>query len=448
LDINDSIIAASPLAGSDMATSVTITLPLDFSIEKEEKTIIAPEIISYSGTDTPEKYGYTGATANLIGLYDDFGRSINSFTFDILKEVSEVDAQNIFISPVSLIYAFGLLHPGCVDDAGNEIKNVFYLDGLTENNEELYQLFMDFGNYLHTLDDGVDLSLAHAFWYDNSLTPTSNYLTTINTYFGAEAEQIDFGNSSQVVKEINDWASEKTNEKIDEIVTENDVQGWIAALANATYFKGSWVNGFNSKDTKDHNFYTVYDSTGSVNCQMMSGGTIDDPWSMKTYRSEDFQLVRIPFKDKSRYEMACLMPFDKTCEEFLSDINGENWDQWMDNTHPTDLILNMPKFEERHKYYLPAILQELGMQNIFLAGALSRMFSNSTAFGVDEVIQSTYISVDEEGAEAAAVTVVAVWTSAGPMVTEITFDRPFIYAIQDSETHAIIFIGIMKDPTA
>ena len=448
LDANDSIIAAAPFDGSDKAGFVTTPLPLNFNITKDEKTTITPDIITYSETDTPETYGYSSITSTLIGLYDDFSISINDFSFDIMQEVSQANAENVFISPISLVYAFGLLHPGCSDVAGQEIKDLFYLNDLTSSDEELYQLFMNFGNYLHTLDEGVDLSLAHAFWYDNSLTPTSSYLTTINTYFDAEIEQIDFNNANQVVEEINSWAADKTHDKIEEVVTENDVAGWIAALANATYFKGSWVNGFDSRDTKSHTFYTIYDSTESVECQMMSGGTIDDPWGMKTYMAEDFQLVRIPFKDKSRYEMVCLMPYDMSCEAFLSDMNAEDWDNWMDYSHITELILSMPKFEEDHKYYLPAVLQELGMQNIFQAGALSRMFSNSTDFGVDDVIQSTYISVDEEGAEAAAVTVVAVWVSAEPMVKEITFDRPFIYTIQDAETHAIIFIGIMKDPTA
>lgn len=447
LDANDSIIAAAPIAGSDMATEVIATLPLDFSIVKDEETTIEPEIKTYSVSDTPEQYGYTSATASVIGLYDDFGESINNFSFDILREVSEEHPENVFISPVSLVYAFGLLHPGCGDAAAQEIKDVFYLNDLTENDEELYQLFMDFGNYLHTLDEGVDLSLAHAFWYDINKTPSSQYLTTINTYFGAETDQIDFSNTSNVVEEINSWAADKTHDKIEEVVTEDDVYGWIAALANATYFKGSWVNGFDSRDTREQTFYTVFDSSETVTCDMMSGGSIDDPWGMKTYRTEDFQLVRIPFKDKSRYEMACLMPFDKTCEEFLGNLDGEDWDYWMDNSHSTELILNMPKFEEEHKYYLPDALKNLGMQAVFSLGSLSRMFTDPNGFGVDDVIQSTFISVDEEGAEAAAVTVIGVYESCEPMVTEITFDRPFIYAIQDAETHAIIFIGIMKEPT-
>lgn len=448
LDANDSIIAATPLSGSNMAGSVSQTLPLDFSIEEDEITTIAPEILSYSGTDTPEQYGYNSATATVIGLYDDFGRSINNFTFDISKEVSEQYPGNVFLSPVSLVYAFGLLYPGCGDAAIQEIKDVFYLNDLTESDEELYQLFMDFGNYLHTLDEGVDLSLAHAFWYDNSLTPLSSYLTTINTFFGAEADQIDFSNKSNVVEEINNWAAENTHDKIEEVVTEDDVRDWIGALANATYFKGNWVNGFEASKTNDQTFYTKYDSSSSLTVDMMHGGTSEEPWALKSYQDQNVQLVRIPFKDKNRYEMACVMPLNTTCEDYISNISADDWDGLMEGSNLYNTILNLPKFEEDHKYYLPDALKNLGLQSIFSLGSLSRMFDDPDLFGVDNVIHSTFISVDETGAEAAAVTVIGTYRSSGPPpIRELTFNRPFIYAIQDAETHAIIFLGIMNDPT-
>ena len=449
LNAGDSIIAATPVVGSEMATLVSETLPLDFSINKDDITRISPEIASFSGTATPEEYGYSSETATIIGLYDDFGESINNFTFDISKEVIEDYPGNVFLSPVSLVYAFGLLYPGCSDEAQQEIMDVFHLNELTENDVELYQLFMDFSNYLNTLDAGVDLSLAHAFWYDNSLTPLSQYLATINTYFGAETDQIDFTNPSQVVDEINTWAAEKTNDKIEEVVTEADVSEWIGALANATYFKGTWVNGFKTSNTDDQIFYTTYDSSSSVTAEMMHGGTTEEPWAINVYANQDVQLARLPFKDKSRWEMACLMPLNTTCEDFISGMTADSWEDLMQRSNLCNSILTLPKFEESHKYYLPNALEGLGLQSIFSLGALSRMFDNPDLFGVDNVIHSTFISVDETGAEAAAVTVIGTYrTSETPTTCEITFNRPFIYAIQDSETHTIIFLGIMKNPTA
>ncbi|MCD6336768.1 MAG: serpin family protein, partial [Candidatus Marinimicrobia bacterium] len=99
-----------------------------------------------------------------------------------------------------------------------------------------------------------------------------------------------------------------------------------------------------------------------------------------------------------------------------------------------------------HKYYLAEQLSDLGLETTFSTNAdLSAMFSDANNFAVSEVIHSTFIRVDETGAEAAAVTVITGWDSI-PIIIELTLNHPFIYAIQDAETHAIIFIGKMMTP--
>ncbi|MCD6446896.1 MAG: hypothetical protein J7L40_01890, partial [Candidatus Marinimicrobia bacterium] len=157
--------------------------------------------------------------------------------------------------------------------------------------------------------------------------------------------------------------------------------------------------------------------------------------------------VRIPFKTNSYYEMVCVMPRDKSCDELLADLDGEQWDTWMESSSYRELILNIPKFKESYKYHLKNKFINLGMQTMFTEPDLSGMFSNINNLAIDDVIQGTFISVDETGAEAAAVTIIGGYaTSGGPSVFELTLDHPFIYAIQDAETHAIIFIGKMMTP--
>ena len=186
-----------------------------------------------------------------------------------------------------------------------------------------------------------------------------------------------------------------------------------------------------------------------VSCDMMHGGTIEDPFAMKYLANNDFQLVRIPFKDYSRFEMVCIMPRNTSCIEFISGIDGTQWNDLMESSHLGELILSMPKFEQSFEYELKNYLRNMGMTTMFTAPDLSGMFVEETPLKIDYVIHDTFISVDESGAEAAAVTVIGVWatSSTPPAPVELTFDHPFIYAIQDAETHAIIFIGIMKDPT-
>jgi serpin B len=182
---------------------------------------------------------------------------------------------------------------------------------------------------------------------------------------------------------------------------------------------------------------------------MMLGGSLEDPFIMDYYCDNDIQILNIPFKNNSRYEMACIMPKHESCDELLSNIDDEQWNTWMDLVQTSEISLEMPKFEASYKYMMNEPLSSLGLSNLFYAPDLSRMFDEPDELLVSKVLQDTYISVDEAGAEAAAVTVIVVdRTSAGPSIIQVKLDHPFIYAIQDSQTNAIVFIGIMKDPTA
>jgi len=443
----DSIVAAAPVNGSSRASEVSEELPISFKINRDKTKILAPDILPYLGSDTPETFGYNSEIVNTISLYDDFGRSINNFSFDLVREIIKGDSGNVFISPVSMMYAFGLLYPGSGGETTQSLRNVFYLNDFPED-EGLYQLYKDFGTYLTTLDEGVDLSLAHAFWYKTGYHPTSTYLNVLDTYFNTEVSDMDFTNTVNAAEVINQWAADHTNNKIKNIVNPSMFSDETAAvLANATYFLGKWINGFNKSNTQSKTFYTQTDESASIECNMMLGGSSDDPFNMNYYTNSDIQIIRIPFKNNSRYEMTCIMPKQESCDELLINLDDDQWNTWMNLTYSTDVILEMPKFKESYKYAMNEPLKSLGLTNLFIAPDLNGMFDDLNDLSVSKVLQDTYISVDETGAEATAVTVIIIdITSIEPTAIEVKLDHPFIYAIQDTQTHAIIFIGKMTSP--
>ena len=443
---SDSILAAVPLNGSTKANDALEVLPIDFKIKKDETKILSPEILPYSGNDTPENFGYNSETVNVISQYNDFGNSINNFSFDLMREIIKTDNGNVFISPVSMMYAFGLLYPASGGETTQALRDVFYLNDFSDGNE-LYQLYKDFGTYLTTLDEGVDLSLAHAFWYKRGFNPTVTYLNVLDTYFNTEISDLNFVENVNAAEVINQWAADHTNNKIDNIVDASMFSDETAAvLANATYFLGKWINGFSKSDTESKTFYTSWDGSTSIQCDMMRGRTEDEPFTMDYYSDNEVQIVNIPFKNNSRYEMTCIMPKQQTCDELLANIDDEQWNTWMNQTHITDIILEMPKFKELYKYDMSNPLKALGLENLFIAPDLSGMFEETFPLNVSKVLQDTYISVDESGAEAAAVTVIIVEYTSVPIIHEVSFDHPFIYAIQDSQTNAIVFLGVMSEP--
>lgn len=450
MDSEDNIIAAAPISGSEKAAQVSESLPLEFTISKDESLILSPECIEYAVDDDPGNYGYEAARINVLSRYDDFAHSINGFTFDLMHELSE-NGKNSFVSPVSIMYAFGLLHPGSGSYTTDELNNVFNFTDYER--EELYQLYKDFGDYLIHLDEGVELSLAHAVWYAQGKTLKNTYLSALQTYFNASVNACNFGNADSCADVINLWASDNTHERITNVVQpSNFATETRAVLANATYFKGLWLSEFSKNDTKEEYFYISTDGSDSILCDMMHGGSDEDPMAAGYIfdNENNCMIASLPFKNNSCYEMICLMPLSGSLGDLIQNIDSELWNTWCTNTTMIEAIVTMPKFTQHFKYKLKDDLSSLGMTSLFGNADLSGMFEINENLYVSDVFHDTFIEVKEEGAEAAAVTVIPVYnTVAGPKTpVHITLDHPFIYAIQDAQTHAIVFIGEMMDPNS
>jgi serpin B len=118
----------------------------------------------------------------------------------------------------------------------------------------------------------------------------------LDTYFDTEVSDLDFIDNLNAAETINDWAAENTNNKINNIVQPSTfTDETLAVLANATYFLGEWINGFHKSNTETKTFYTRTDGSTSVQCDMMLGGSLEDPFIMDYYCDNDIQILNIPF---------------------------------------------------------------------------------------------------------------------------------------------------------
>jgi serpin B len=110
----------------------------------------------------------------------------------------------------------------------------------------------------------------------------------------------------------------------------------------------------------------------------------------------------------------------------------------------------LPKFKLEYKKKLNDMLIAMGMSIAFTPGAAD--FTNIDRRGglfISEVMHKTFVQVDEEGTEAAAVTSVGISrTSIGPSDNFIMrVDRPFIVVIRERHSGTILFIGKVVEPT-
>jgi serpin B len=234
----------------------------------------------------------------------------------------------------------------------------------------------------------------------------------------------------------------KTHGKIPEILKEITPEQ-VMFLLNAIYFKGTWKKEFNKKSTTDLPFYP--EKGGSVTVPVMSRtDTLD-------YAVNDlFSAIRLPY-GSGNYNMYVFLPATgKKTGDIISRLNTENWSEWMKQFKKTEtVVIRLPRYKFAYDIKLNEVLTYMGMGIAFTGAADFRGISKPGGIWIDYVKHKTFVEVNEEGTEAAAVTIVAIEkTMSGPEKVYFTVDRPFFFAITEKSTGAILFIGTVKDPTA
>jgi serpin B len=356
------------------------------------------------------------------------------FGLKLLKQInySQPDS-NIFISPLSVSMALGMTLNGANGSTYDSMKSVLELNGLTA--AEINASYKTLISTLISLDPKVVFNIANSIWYRNTMTFEQDFINTDKNYFNAEVSGLDF-NDPGSVDIINNWVDLNTKGKITEIVDYIPVDA-VMYLINAIYFKGDWKYQFNKNYTKDDSFYTIKGSR--ISCRMM------EQENQYNYCSNDlFQAVELPYGDSSFSMIVFLPDNNKNINDLLSNLNETNWNEWIKSLSLRKGDIWFPKFELRYNIRLNDVLKSLGMNIAFTGSAdFTRMMSRGGLF-ISEVKHKTYIKVDEEGTEAAAVTSVGVGlTSAhgGSGKFYMRIDRPFMFVIKDNIANSLLFMG-------
>jgi serine protease inhibitor len=357
------------------------------------------------------------------------------FGFNLFRNINSSQRDsNIFISPLSISMALGMALNGAKGTTYDSMKAVLELNGLTE--EEINQSYKSLINRLTSLDQNVKFNIANSIWYLNSMTFDDEFINTNKNYFNAEVRGLDFGSPSSV-DIINGWVNQNTNGKIDEILA-SIPRDAVMYLINAVYFKANWKYQFDKELTKDE--YFIAEDGTNLPCKMMiQAGNFN-------YFSNDlFQAVDLPYGD-SLFSMTIILPNPgKNLEEVINQFDQENWDEWENSFKIKEGKIWLPKFEIEYNLKLNHILTSMGMGIAFSGGAdFTKIYSPGGIF-ISEVMHKTYIKVDEEGTEAAAVTSVE-YSRSIHSGFQLKFNRPFIYIIRERNSNTILFMGKLAEP--
>lgn len=368
--------------------------------------------------------------------------SDNEFGVNLFQEINVIQGdQNIFISPLSVSMALGMTLNGAKGETRSQMENTLGYYGLSS--EEINKAFKNLIMLLSGLDHNVLFEIANSIWTRKGFEVKEPFYDTNREYFDAEVAEVDF-NLMATIDRINDWVDSKTHGKIKKIVDPPISPLTMMILVNAIYFKGDWTLQFDKDDTKDMPFYLMDGSDES--CRMMY---IKDDF--KCYYDDDYQAIELPYGDGD-FSMLVYLPAQNDIavdiNQFVGTVSASLIDQWDDIAVTQEVNLYLPKFELDYKVPLNAMLETLGIEDAFDPqvadfGGISDM----NELHISEVFHKTYVKVDEEGTEAAAVTSVTIGTTSIGPPDMMMVDRPFMFVIRENSSGTILFVGKIIDPT-
>ncbi|HET7552315.1 MAG TPA: serpin family protein [Gemmatimonadaceae bacterium] len=359
------------------------------------------------------------------------------FGLSLLREVNEQSepGTNVFISPLSASMALGMTATGAAGETLDSMRTVLgYQDVDLEEMDESYRSLIDL---LRGLDPGVDFRIANSIWYRDDLPVEQSFVDATKKYFDAEVAALDFG-SPGAVGTINDWVKRSTNDKIDKIVQEIP-QEIVMYLINAIYFKGSWTAQFDKAQTRDEPFFADDGSQPSVPMMTVEG-------AFDAAATSEYSAVELPYGGGA-YSMVVVVPQQGySVDSLIARMDAPGWEALLASLHDASGIVQIPKFRLEWKGNLNQSLIDMGMGIAFdLGRADFTGISRGGGLAISTVDQKTYVNVDEEGTEAAAVTAVGITTTSAPSAL-LRADRPFLFAIRERFSGTLLFIGKMAVP--
>jgi serpin B len=363
----------------------------------------------------------------------------NQFAFTLLNRIAETEpAPNLFISPLSVGMALGMAYNGAAGGTQQAMAATLGLEGLSLDDVNAgYRSVIDL---LRGLDPTVEFTIANSIWHRLEITLAPAFLERTATYFDATVQALDFA-SPAAAQTINTWVSDQTNGRIEEIVTPPIPEETIAYLVNAIYFKGSWTYQFDPDRTSDGPFLRPDGSTRSVPLMRT-----EEPIPLFLAYDGDIMIGELPYGGGA-YRMTVVVPQDPgDLDELVAGLTQDRWNGWIASLDSMELDVVLPRFTMEYERDLATDLAALGMEVAFCdnpAADFTAMYPDGGAC-ISAVKHKTFVLVNEEGTEAAAVTSVEVGvTSLPPM---LIVDRPFLFAIREALSGTILFMGKITDP--
>ena len=375
-----------------------------------------------------------------------FANDNNAFTLNFFQSLNgKMKNRSIVCSPLSITYVLSMVNDGATGTTEQELEQTlgFHKGGIQAVNDYCKNLI----DNLPHVDEKVQLNIANAIFVNDKYQLKKQFQQDMANYYDAKAEALDFSSPSTLDR-INGWCDEKTRGMIPTILERVDPRT-VSYLLNAIYFKAEWASMFEKNETREEVFTTP---DGETRVPLMHQNVY-----MNYLRNDIYAAVSIPYGN-GQWMMTVMLPEDgKTTDDVISSLAASGWStDFLKNplreARRYAVDLKLPRFETAFDTDdaggLIELLMGMGIRRAFDGNSaeIPNMCENGNLY-ISMMKQKAKIKVNEEGSEAAAVTIAAVnFTSAVADTQEppkATFhaNRPFVYVIHEQSSGVILFVG-------
>jgi serpin B len=359
---------------------------------------------------------------------------------------------NMFFSPFSIRVALGMTHAGARGETAAQMREALRI---SSSDETLHVAFAETVQRLNAAGGGkYEMAVANSLWGQDGLPLQPGYLDLIARHYGGSMNLVDFRRAAEAARmTINQWVEDKTRQKIRELIPSGGLSAETRlVLVNAVYFKGMWVLQFRRGATREEPF------------RLEGGGTVQAPLmhqheKIRYLQATGYQAVELVYR-AGDLSMLVLLPDRKDgLRDLEKTLSARLFHDCVAQMDVREVKLFLPRFKITWgTLNLGEQLTALGMSLAFtrsqadFSGINGHEPPDDDSLFISGVFHKAFVEVNEEGTEAAAATAVSMAPAAAlrPSNPPPLFraDHPFLFAIRDRKSGAILFLGRIADPTS
>jgi serpin B len=370
-----------------------------------------------------------------------------AFALDLYHMLKDSGPDNLLYSPHSISVALAMTYAGARGETEAQMAKALRF---TLDQERLHPAFNGLDLLLESRGEGAEgqdgegfrLHVVNALWGQKGYGFEDAFLDDLAQNYGAGLRLVDYRKATEAARKvINAWVSEQTEERIQDLIPAGALDADTRlVLTNAIYFNAAWMIPFAESRTADAPFFRLDGS--QVTVPMMG-----QQESLGHVVGDGYQAIDLLYSG-GELSMTILLPDEGHFEGFEASLDADQLEAIFESLRRQEVALTMPKFEFESEFSLPDALRQLGMVDAFTSDADFSGMTGNRDLSISDVLHKAFVSVDENGTEAAAATAVIMKLTAAPaMPIEVNVDRPFVFLIRDIETGTVLFVGRVLDPS-